>query len=470
VTVRLYDTRAQALRDFVPLVPGKVGMYVCGPTVQSSPHIGHLRSALAYDLWRRWLSFRGFDVTFIRNVTDIDDKVLANASETEPWFAVAYRVELEFTAGYRALGILPPSYEPRATASIPQMLDQISILIERGHAYPADDASGDVYFDVKTWPAYGALTRQKLDDMAESPDAETRGKRDPRDFALWKGTKPEEPATASWASPWGPGRPGWHIECSAMSKRYLGPAFDIHGGGLDLRFPHHENELAQSTAAGDGFATYWVHNGLVVVEGQKMSKSLGNSIYASEFLSAARPLVVRYYLAAAHYRSTIDYHQGALVEAEAALERITTFLDRSGRALRGTRSAGVGSYGIPDAFGVAMDDDLGTPQALAVLHDTVRAGNTALDDGDLDAVARVREQVVAMTEVLGINPESPHWVDHATGSSDTALNTLVERLLEDRAAARAAKDFGAADRIRDELAAAGIAIDDTPTGAHWSTT
>jgi hypothetical protein len=255
-----------------------------------------------------------------------------------------------------------------------------------------------------------------------------------------------------------------------MSKRYLGPAFDIHGGGLDLRFPHHENELAQSTAAGDGFASYWVHNGLVVVEGQKMSKSLGNSIYASEFLSAARPLVVRYYLAAAHYRSTIDYHQGALVEAEAALERITTFLDRSGRALRGTRSAGVGSYGIPDAFGVAMDDDLGIPQALAVLHDTVRAGNTALDDGDLDAVARVREQVVAMTEVLGINPESAHWVDHATGSSDNALNALVERLLEDRAAARAAKDFGAADRIRDELAAAGIAIDDTPTGAHWSTT
>jgi len=470
VTVRLYDTRAQALREFVPLVPGKVGMYVCGPTVQSSPHIGHLRSALAYDLWRRWLSFRGYDVTFIRNVTDIDDKVLANASETEPWFAVAYRVELEFTAGYRALGILPPSYEPRATASIPQMQEQIAQLIERGHAYAADDASGDVYFDVKTWPEYGALTRQKLDDMADSADAATRGKRDPRDFALWKGTKPEEPATASWASPWGPGRPGWHIECSAMSKRYLGPAFDIHGGGLDLRFPHHENELAQSTASGDDFATYWVHNGLVVVEGQKMSKSLGNSIYASEFLSAARPLVVRYYLAAAHYRSTIDYHQGALVEAEAALERITTFLDRSGRTLRGTRSAGVGSYGIPDAFGVAMDDDLGVPQALAVLHDTVRAGNIALDGGDLDAVARLREQVIAMTEVLGVNPESAQWADHATGSSDAALNALVERLLEDRAAARAAKDFGAADRIRDELAAAGIAIDDTPTGAHWSTT
>ena len=470
MTVRLYDTRAQALRDLVPLVPGKVGMYVCGPTVQSSPHIGHLRSALAYDLWRRWLSFRRYDVTFIRNVTDIDDKVLANASEAEPWWAVAYRVELEFTAGYHALGILPPTYEPRATASIPQMLDLIAELIERGHAYAADDGSGDVYFDVKTWPDYGVLTRQKLDDMADSADADTRGKRDPRDFALWKGTKPDEPDSASWASPWGPGRPGWHIECSAMSKRYLGAAFDIHGGGLDLRFPHHENEIAQSTAVGDEFANYWVHNGLVVVDGQKMSKSLGNSIYASDLLSAARPLVVRYYLASAHYRSTIDYHQGALVEAEAALERIASFLDRAVRAVRGTRFSGSGTYAIPDAFGVAMDDDLGIPQALAVLHDTVRAGNIALDDGDLDTVARVREQVIAMTEVLGVNPESSQWADRGTGAADSALDALVERLLDDRAAARAAKDFGAADRIRDELASAGIAIDDTPTGAHWSTT
>jgi cysteinyl-tRNA synthetase len=470
VTVRLYDTRAQALRDFEPLVPGKAGMYVCGPTVQSSPHIGHLRSALAYDLWRRWLSFRGFDVTFIRNVTDIDDKVLVNASENEPWFAVAYRVELEFTAGYRALGILAPTYEPRATASIPQMQELISELIARGHAYVAADGSGDVYFDVKSWSAYGVLTRQKLDDMADSPDAATRGKRDSRDFALWKGTKPGEPDSASWASPWGAGRPGWHIECSAMSKRYLGAAFDIHGGGLDLRFPHHENELAQSTAAGDDFATYWVHNGLVVVDGQKMSKSLGNSIYAADFLSLARPLVVRYYLASAHYRSTIDYHDGALVEAEAALERIASFLDRAGRAVRDTAYARAGSPVIPDAFGAAMDDDLGIPQALGVLHDAVRAGNVALDAGDLGTVAQLREQVIAMTEILGVNPESTQWAEHASGSSDSALGALVERLLDDRAAARSAKDFGAADRIRDELASAGIAIDDTPTGAHWSFT
>ena len=468
VTVRLYDSRAQALRDFEPIEDGKVGMYVCGPTVQSSPHIGHLRSALAYDLWRRWFSYRGFDVTFVRNVTDIDDKVLVNASDREPWWAVAYRVELEFTAGYHAIGILPPTYEPRATASVPQMQELITVLIDRGHAYAADDGTGDVFFSVTSWPEYGALTRQKLDDMAESPDAATRGKRDPRDFALWKGSKPDEPASASWNSPWGPGRPGWHIECSAMSRRYLGATFDIHGGGLDLRFPHHENELAQSSAVGDGFANYWVHNGLVVVDGQKMSKSLGNSIYASEFLGLARPLVVRYYLASAHYRSTIDYHEGALGEAEAALDRIEGFLDRAGRAVAGTRFASRGVPRIPEAFAAALDDDLGVPQALAVLHDAVRAGNTALDAGDLETVAGVREEVTAMTEVLGVNPLSSEWTHPHSGSGDAALASLVERLLDDRTSARAAKDFGTADRIRDELAAAGITIDDTPTGAHWS--
>jgi len=468
VTIRLYDSRAQALRDFEPLQPGQVGMYVCGPTVQSSPHVGHLRSALAYDLWRRWFAYRGYDVTFVRNVTDIDDKVLANASEHEQWWALAYRVELEFTAGYRAIGILPPSYEPRATASIPQMQELIDALIERGHAYVADDGTGDVYFDVRSWPAYGELTRQKLDDMADSPDAATRGKRDPRDFALWKGSKPEEPASASWSSPWGAGRPGWHIECSAMSKRYLGAEFDIHGGGLDLRFPHHENELAQSTAAGDGFARYWVHNGIVMVEGQKMSKSLGNSIYAAEFLALARPVVVRYYLASAHYRSAIDYHPGALEEAEAALDRIAGFLERAERALESGAVAGPGDGHVPEAFAAAMDDDLGVPQALGVLHEAVRAGNTALDAGDLAEVAVLRERVKAMTGVLGVDPTAPEWADAASGAADVALAALVERLLADRASARAARDFAAADRIRDELATAGIAIDDTPDGARWS--
>jgi cysteinyl-tRNA synthetase len=467
--VRLYDTKAQAEADFVPLVEGKVGMYVCGPTVQSSPHIGHLRSALVYDLWRRWFTYRGYDVTLVRNVTDIDDKILAAVSAGsipggEQWWALAYRYELEFTAGYTRLGILPPTYEPRATASIGEMREIIQRLIDSGHAYAA---AGDVYFDTASWPNYGELTRQKPENMEAAGDADPRGKRAAQDFALWKGRKDDEPTDASWPSPWGEGRPGWHIECSAMSRRYLGPAFDIHGGGLDLRFPHHENEIAQSTAAGDPFASYWVHNGLVNVEGQKMSKSLGNSIFAAEFLELARPIVVRYFLGAAHYRSTIDYHDGSLAEAEAALDRIEVFLTRADRRLAGTKFAGSGVELIPEAFGAAMDDDLGVPQALGVLHETVRAGNAALDNGDLAAVASARGEVLAMSEVLGINPLSPQWkADSAP--ADRALGQLVETLIADRNAARAAKDFAAADRIRDELAAAGIAVEDGPTGSHWS--
>lgn len=466
MTVRLYDSRAQAVVDLVPLKAGEIGMYVCGPTVQSSPHIGHLRSALVYDLWRRWLTYRGFTVTLVRNVTDVDDKILASAEaggSTEQWWALAYRFELEFTDGYSRLGILPPTYEPRATASVGEMQRIIETLIGKGHAYAA---AGDVYFDTGSWPTYGELTRQKPDDMEAASDADPRGKRDPRDFALWKGAKPTEPESASWPSPWGGGRPGWHIECSAMSRRYLGAAFDIHGGGLDLRFPHHENELAQSAAAGDAFATYWVHNGLVNVNGQKMSKSLGNSIFAAEFLDMAPALVVRYFLGAAHYRSTIDYHDGALEEAEAALDRIESFMLRAGRRL--VQYAHQGVEVVPDAFAAAMDDDLAVPQALAVLHDTVRAGNAALDNGDLEGVATARGQVLAMTEVLGINPLSAAWSSGASDEAERALASLVESLIADRNAARAAKDFAAADRIRDELAAAGITVEDGTTGTHWS--
>jgi cysteinyl-tRNA synthetase len=466
--MQLYDSRAQALRDFTPLIPGKVGMYVCGPTVQSSPHIGHLRSALVYDQMRRWLNYKGLDVTLVRNVTDIDDKVLVNATETEEWWALAYRTELEFTDGYRALGILPPTYEPRATASIQQMHAIIARLIENSHAYAAEDGSGDVYFDVRSWPEYGALTRQSIDSMDPATDADPRGKRDPRDFALWKGHKADEPASAAWPSPWGEGRPGWHIECSAMASRYLGAAFDIHGGGLDLRFPHHENELAQSTAAGDDFAGYWVHNGLVNVNGQKMSKSLGNSVYAADLLGAARPIVVRYYLGQAHYRSTIDYHDGALAEAEAALDRIESFLERVSRRLTGTRFAGTGTEQIPDAFAAAMDDDLSVPQALAVLHDTIRQGNASIDGEDLALAAAAQGQVMAMTEVLGINPFSAEWSRGQDKAVSGVLDTLVDQLLDERQKARAARDFAAADRIRDVLTTAGITIEDTSTGAHWS--
>jgi cysteinyl-tRNA synthetase len=487
VGIRLYDTKAQALKDFVPLVDGRAGIYVCGPTVQSSPHIGHLRSALVYDIWRRWLTYRGFTVTLVRNVTDIDDKILASASSAsstsgassgsaparqmngEEWWALAYRYELEFTNGYQRLGILAPTYEPRATASVTEMQALIARLIEGGHAYPAADGSGDVYFDTASWPPYGELTRQRPENMEAATDADPRGKRAPQDFALWKGWKPDEPKSASWASPWGAGRPGWHIECSAMSSRYLGSQFDIHGGGLDLRFPHHENELAQSNAAGDAFANYWVHNGLVNVNGQKMSKSLGNSIFASEFLDEARPLVVRYYLGSAHYRSTIDYHEGALIEAEAALDRIESFLDRANRRLQDTKFGGSGAPVIPMEFADAMDDDLAVPQALAVLHDRVRAGNSALDDEDLSVAARIRGEVTAMTEVLGINPHSPEWQPvGASASADRALAALVEKLIEDRNTARGERDFAAADRIRDELAEAGITVEDSPTGTRWS--
>jgi len=473
VTVRLYDSKAQALRDFVPLREGHVGMYVCGPTVQSSPHIGHLRSALVYDVMRRWFSYRGNEVTFVRNVTDIDDKILDAAHrETqgagEEWWALAYRIELEFTAGYAQLGILPPTYEPRATASVQQMQQLIARLIELGHAYPAADGSGDVYFDTSSWPAYGELTRQSRDKMEAAADADPRGKRDPRDFALWKGRKDDEPASASWRSPWGDGRPGWHIECSAMAARYLGDEFDVHGGGLDLRFPHHENELAQSTAAGQGFARYWVHNGLVNIGGQKMSKSLGNSVYAAELLSLASPLAVRYLLGQAHYRSTLDYSPGSLTEAEAAVDRIRTFLQRVERRLAGTRFAGVGAPEVPPAFAEAMDDDLGVPQALAVLHDTVRAGNQALDDEELHDAATAHGQVGAMVGVLGIDPRDPHWATADAGPAASALGSLVERLLDDRRAARDQKDWASADRIRTELAEAGITIEDSPTGTHWS--
>ncbi|MBI5160825.1 MAG: cysteine--tRNA ligase [Micrococcales bacterium] len=466
--IRLYDSRQQAVVDLEPRAPGRIGMYVCGPTVQSSPHLGHLRSALVYDLWRRWLGYRGFEVTFVRNVTDIDDKVLDNATDAEPWWALAYRVELEFARAYRTLGILDPTYEPRATAAIPGMIALIERLLVRGHAYAADDGSGDVYFDVRSWPAYGELTRQRVEDMAASVDVDPRGKRDPRDFALWKGRKSTEPVSAAWAAPWGEGRPGWHIECSAMSRLYLGAEFDIHGGGLDLRFPHHENELAQSSAAGDAFARRWVHNGLVTIAGQKMSKSLGNSVFAAELLGAARPLAIRYFLAGAHYRSSLDYHAGSLAEAEAAVARIESFVTRVGRRLSGTAEAAQVLPAVPEAFAVAMDDDLSVPEALAVLHDRIRSGNTALDGGDLDAAAAALGEVRAMTGVLGIDPQAPEWRGAGDDAATAALEALVERMLGDRQTARERREFAVADRIRDELSAAGITIEDAPDGARWS--
>lgn len=459
--MRLYDTKTRALTDLAPVVPGQVGIYVCGPTVQSEPHIGHLRSAIVYDILDRWLQASGYRVRIIRNVTDIDDKVLARADHETPWWSIAYRVENQFADAYRAVGVRRPTYEPRATASIPEMHALIERLIERGHAYPATDGSGDVYFDAASWPKYGALTHQRLADMESATDADPRGKKDPRDFALWKGQKPGEPADAAWESPWGRGRPGWHIECSAMSSKYLGDAFDIHGGGLDLRFPHHENELAQSEAAGLRSASIWMHNGLVNLAGQKMSKSLGNFITAADYLKSARPIAVRYLLGAAHYRSAIDVEPRLLVEADAALSRIEKFLDRA------PRENEVAPGDLPAAFVSAMNDDLNVPMALAAVHEGVRSGNSALDAGDDDTAAQHAGEVRAMIRIIGIDPAAPEWQGGTDRSADT-LAAVVDGLIAARARARAEKNFAAADRIRDDLQAAGITLEDGAAGTNWS--
>jgi cysteinyl-tRNA synthetase len=470
VTLRLFDSMSRELRDFVPVVPGKAGIYICGLTTQAPPHLGHVRFAVAFDVLRRWMTRgHGLDVTLIRNVTDIDDKILVkSAAAGEPWYAVSYRNEVETAAALAALGVRLPTYEPRATGHVPEMVTLMETLVEKGHAYAAADGSGDVYFDVRSWPAYGELTRQKVDDMADAEDADPRGKRDPRDFALWKGHKPDEPESAAWPTPFGTGRPGWHLECSAMARKYLGDTFDIHGGGVDLRFPHHENEQAQSRAAGLGFANYWLHNAWVTMGGEKMSKSLGNSLRVSEVLAEHRPLAVRYYLTAAHYRSTIEYHEGSIEESATAVERIEGFLRR---ALPADETAvPTGDEALPEDFREAMDDDLGVSGALAVVHEAVRAGNIALDDGDHeDAVAAART-VIAMTDVLGVNPLDPAWAagDSATSDALASLDVLVRARIAARAQARSARDYETADAIRGELAAAGIALEDTAAGARWS--
>ena len=461
---------SRELRDFVPVVPGKTGIYICGLTTQAPPHLGHVRFAVAFDVLRRWMT-RGHDleVSLIRNVTDIDDKILAKSAESgEAWYAVSYRNELETAAALTALGVLPPTYEPRATGHVPEMVTLMETLVEKGHAYAAADGSGDVYFDVRSWPAYGELTRQKVDDMADAEDADPRGKRDPRDFALWKGHKPEEPESASWPTPFGTGRPGWHLECSAMARKYLGDTFDIHGGGVDLRFPHHENEQAQSRAAGLGFANYWLHNAWVTMGGEKMSKSLGNSLRVSEVVKEHRPLAVRYYLTAAHYRSTIEYHPGSIEESATAVERIEGFLRRALPDV--VTAAPTGDEELPADFREAMDDDLGVSGALAVVHETVRAGNTARDDGDHDDAAAIARTVIAMTDVLGVNPLDPAWAAGDSGASDAlaSLDALVRERLTARAQARSSRDYDTADAIRDSLASAGIALEDTAAGARWS--
>ena len=460
MALSLYNTATRTVSEFRPITPGKVGIYLCGATVQAPPHIGHIRSGVNFDILRRWLAASGFDVTFIRNVTDIDDKILHKAvHENIPWWAVAMKYERAFTDAYKALNVLPPTYEPRATGHITQMVELMEILIEKGHAYAP--GNGDVYLEVRTLSSYLTLSNQKLDDLLPAGDAEDRLKRDPRDFALWKASKPGEP---SWPTPWGDGRPGWHLECSAMAQAYLGETFDIHGGGLDLIFPHHENEIAQSEAACYGFANVWMHNAWVTTAGEKMSKSLGNSLQVQELIKKVRGIELRWYLGSAHYRSMLEFSFEALEESAVAFRRIEAFLDRS-IGILGKTPEGI----IASGFADAMNDDLAVPAALALLSETVKSGNNALAANDLVSLEVAVAEVRGTLGVLGCDPLDEAFLGSHPSNTD-AIDGLISLALQQREAARARKDFAASDVIRDQIAALGIVIEDTPQGPRWQMT
>lgn len=517
--LNLYDTASHQVSHFVPLKPGEVGIYVCGATVQSSPHIGHIRAAVAFDIVRRWFLKLGYKVTFVRNVTDIDDKILVKAAAAgQRWWARAYYYEREFTEAYNTLGVLPPTVEPRATGHMSDMIDLIQRILDNGHGYVVTDAdgkpTGNVYFDVASWPHYGELTHQKqtsevdeaaavADRMGPSVDATgadkynpvdpadaSPDKHDPRDFALWKAPKDTDPEDARWSTPFGVGRPGWHIECSAMSHRYLGDGFDIHGGGLDLRFPHHENEMAQTRAAGYPSAARWMHSAWVTAKGEKMSKSLGTGLSVPSVLAEHSAWVVRYALGSVQYRSMLEWSDQALVEAQAAYDRVSNFIERAGVALGGQPSreevTAVSADDLPADFVAAMNDDVNVSGATAAIFTAIRSGNTLLsqlaDRADSEtAKAEVREALLAvraMLDTLGLDPLSEPWVSAgaAGGAADgtaespehAALEALIAEQLNARAEARKAKDFAKADQIRDALTEAGIAIEDGPQGSTWS--
>ena len=461
-SLHLYDTLTRTTSAFTPIKEGQVGIYLCGATVQAPPHIGHVRSGVNFDILRRWLTKSGYDVTFIRNVTDIDDKILHKAvHEESPWWAVAMKYERAFTQAYEALNVLPPTYEPRATGHITQMIELMQILIERGAAYAP--GNGDVYLEVRKLSSYLTLSRQKVDDLLSAPDADETFKKDPRDFALWKAAKAGDP---SWPTPWGAGRPGWHLECSAMAYAYLGESFDIHGGGLDLIFPHHENEIAQSEAAGYGFARRWLHNAWVTASGEKMSKSLGNSLQVHELLKTVRGIELRWYLGSAHYRSMLEFSHEALAESAVAFGRIETYLKRSVEIL-GHLPEPV----ISKDFAAAMNNDLAAPEALAGISEALRLGNIAITAGDKAAIAASANEIRGALDILGCDPFDPAFAS-AGGSEDlnSALDGTIKLALEQREAARVRKDFAAADAIRDGLIALGITIEDSAQGPRWSIT
>ena len=458
--MKLYNTRTRETSEFKPLVSGKVGIYVCGATVQSFPHIGHVRSGINFDILRRWLTASGYNVTFIRNVTDIDDKILEKSkAENMPWWALAFKYEQEFQKAYALLNVLPPTYEPRATGHITQMIELMQLLINKGAAYAP--GNGDVYLDVRALDSYLTLSRQKLDDLLPAGDAEETYKKDVRDFALWKAAKTGEP---SWPTPWGDGRPGWHLECSAMAHSYLGESFDIHGGGLDLIFPHHENEIAQSEAAGYKFANIWMHNAWVTQSGEKMSKSLGNTMQVKELIKQVRGIELRFYLGSAHYRSMLEFSPEALQEAATNFQRIENFLKRAKEIVGGFE--GVISAPVKAAF----DDDLAVPQVLAHISEALRRGNTAITENNHEQVKSSAAEIRGALAILGCDPFDASFTANAAGSADLsdALDGVIQLALAQRHAARERKDFAASDAIRDGLAALGITIEDTPQGQRWT--
>jgi len=453
--LNLYDTKSRVISPFKPLKKGEVGIYLCGATVQAPPHIGHIRSGVNFDILRRWLITSGFNVTFVRNVTDIDDKILHKAVHEEiPWWQVAMKYERAFTDAYNALNVLPPTYEPRATGHITQMIELMQKLIENNSAYAP--GNGDVYLEVRKLKEYLTLSNQKLDDLQSSEDADSTFKKDPKDFALWKAAKKGDPA---WPTPWGTGRPGWHLECSAMAHAYLGEAFDIHGGGLDLIFPHHENEIAQSNAAGYKFANTWMHNAWVTTSGEKMSKSLGNSLQVVEILKKVRGIELRWYLGSAHYRSMLEFSFEALAESATAFKRIEAFLSRA-ESVIGKDIEIV----IADEFANAMNDDLAVPQGLAFIAESMRIGNSAGDDKKV--LAKTAGEIRGALSILGCDPKDAAFAKDK--SNDAAMDGLIKLALAQREAARERKDFKAADEIRDQIASLGITVEDTTNGPRWS--
>jgi cysteinyl-tRNA synthetase len=468
----LHNSLTRGKEEFIPITPGRVRMYVCGMTVYDYCHLGHARVLVVFDMITRWLRASGYEVTYVRNITDIDDKIIKRAQENgEPYTALTDRFIAAMHEDGVALGVLPPDHEPRATEYVGKMLAMIQVLIDRGHAYPA--SNGDVYYAVQSFPNYGQLSGKSLEDLRAGERVEVDpNKRDPMDFVLWKAAKPGEP---SWPSPWGDGRPGWHIECSAMGSDLLGRQFDIHGGGQDLQFPHHENEIAQSEGAhGCKFVNYWLHNGFVRVDDEKMSKSLGNFFTIREILAKFDAEVVRFFILRAHYRSPLNYSDQHLEDAKAALTRLYT-------ALRGMEVADAvldWSEGHAARFKAAMDDDFNTPEALAVLFDLATKTNKSRSPRDAGVL-------LALANVLGLLERNPNeflqigsvaFQDSLVVSAALLggeLTTVappkeeIQALIDARLAARKNKDFKRADAIRDELKAAGIVLEDSAQGTLW---